>query len=136
MNLLAIFDLGSKIIDRVLPDPQKKQEAQLELLKLAQAGEFKQLEADLAISLAQAEINKAEAQSGSAFKGGWRPLAGYVCVMGLAYQFLIQPLLAWASGIWSVPAPPTLDMGDLITILGGMLGLGVMRTKEKLTGKA
>jgi predicted Na+-dependent transporter len=59
-----------------------------------------------------------------------------VCVLGLAYQFLVQPLLAWGSGVWAVPLPPNLDLGDLLTLLGGMLGLGSLRTAEKFKGVA
>src|ERR1044071_7342053 len=101
MNVLDLI-LGpvSKVLDKIIPDPQAKAAAQLELLKLQQAGEFKELDAQLQRDLAQAEINKAEATSGNAFAASWRPLCGYVCVLGLAYQFLLQPLLGWGSGIW------------------------------------
>ncbi len=135
MNVLDLL-LGpvTKILDKIIPDPQAKAAAQFELLKLQQMGEFKELDAQLARDLGQIEVNKAEALSSDPFKGSWRPLCGYVCVLGLSYQFLIQPLLAWGSGIWAVPVPPTLDMGDLLTLLGGMLGLGSFRTFEKLRG--
>jgi hypothetical protein len=59
---------------------------------------------------------------------------GWVCVIGLLYTFLAQPLLAWGSGVWSIPVPPQLDMGDLLTLLAGMLGLSVSRTFEKFHG--
>lgn len=134
MNPLAFIDIGMKILDRVLPDKAAREAAQLELLKLQQAGELASMQAEVQVSLAQIDVNKAEAQSGDKFRGGWRPLCGYVCVAGLAYQFLLQPLTAWVSGINTWPIPPTLDMGDLLTILGGMLGLGVLRSAEKFKG--
>jgi len=59
---------------------------------------------------------------------------GWTCVVGLLYTFLLRPLLAWASGMIDIPVPPMLDMGDLFTLLAGMLGLGGMRTFEKLNG--
>ena len=134
MNPLAFLDIGMKVLDRVLPDKAAREAAQLALLQLQQAGEFKAIEAEVQVNLAQIEVNKAEAESPDRFKGGWRPLCGYVCVAGLSYQFLIQPLASWASGINGWAVPPTLDMGDLLTILGGMLGLGVLRSAEKFKG--
>lgn len=136
MNPLVLFELGSKIIDRVLPDPAAKQAATIELLKLNQAGEFKEIEAQLARDLAQVDVNKIEASSDSIFKSGWRPAVGWTCVAGFAFQFLARPLLAWGSGIWSVPSPPEIEMGDLVTLLFAMLGFGGMRMAEKLKGKA
>ena len=48
----GLLDAGLKVLDRVLPDPAQKAAAQLELLKLQQSGEFRQLEADLQLALA------------------------------------------------------------------------------------
>lgn len=124
------------IIDKIIPDPQAKAAAQLEAMKLAQAGEFKEIDAQLQRDIAQIEVNKLEAQSPDLFRGGWRPAVGWVCVIGLLYTYLGRPLLAWASGIWAVPAPPALDLGDLLILLGGMLGLGTLRTAEKVKGVA
>ena len=123
-----------RIIDKLIPDPQAKAAAQLEAMRMAQAGEFKELDNQLQRDLAQIAVNQTEAASPDAFKSSWRPGAGYVCVLGLAYQFLLQPLLAWLSGLQGWPVPPVLDLGSLMTLLGGMLGLGGMRTSEKLKG--
>lgn len=137
MNVLELL-IGplAKVIDKVIPDPQAKAQAQLEMLRMQQAGDFKELDAQLQINLGQIEVNKAEAASGNAFASSWRPLCGYVCVAGLSYQFLLQPLLAWLSGVQAWPLPPTLELGDLLTLLGGMLGLSGMRTTEKIKGVA
>lgn len=133
---IPIIDGLFKLIDKVIPDPQAKANAQLEMLRMQQAGEFKQIETELQLALGQLEVNKVEAAAPDIFRGGWRPAVGWVCVIGLLYTYLGQPLLTWASGIWSVPAPPSLDLGDLLILLGGMLGLGGMRTMERLKGKA
>ena len=132
----GLLEAGLKIIDKVIPDPAAKAQAQLELLKLQQAGEFKQLEADLQLALAQTEVNKVEAASPDPFKSNWRPAAGWICVSGLFYQFLFQPLTAWSSSIHGWPAPPVLELGDLYGLLFGMLGLGAYRSFEKTKGKA
>ena len=125
----AALDIGGKLIDRLWPDPAQRDAAKLELLRLQQSGE-------LAEMTAQTEINKVEAASASVFVAGWRPAVGWVCVAGLFYTFLLRPLLAWASGMVDVPVPPPLDMGDLFTLLAGMLGLSASRTFEKVQGVA
>ncbi len=86
MNVLELI-LGpvTKVLDKIIPDPQAKAVTQLELLKLQQAGEFKELDTQLQLDLGQLGVNKAEAASGNAFASSWQPLCGYVCVLGLAY---------------------------------------------------
>ena len=84
----------------------------------------------------QMAINQVEAASSSVFVSGWRPFVGWVCGFGLVYSFIGQPLLAWGSVNWNFTIPPTLDIGTLLTILGGMLGLGSLRTVEKVKGVA
>jgi len=137
MNILDVV-LGptfGKVIDKIFPDPALKQQAQLQLLQLHQAGEFKEIDAQLQINLAQSTTNTAEANSPSLLKGGWRPFIGWVCGVALLYDFLMQPLLSWAStAFWHCPIPPQLDIGTLITLVGGMLGLGGMRSAERING--
>ena len=135
MNFLDFLPTIAKVIDKLIPDPQAKAQAQLDLLKLQQAGEFKELDADLALKLEQIKVNALEAQSPDFFRGGWRPFVGWVCGTGLAVQFLVAPLASWAAALYGhAIAFPSLDMGTLMTLLGGLLGLGCMRTAEKLQG--
>jgi hypothetical protein len=134
--LQMLIPVAAQLLDKLIPDPQAKAQAQLELLRLQQSGELRTLEADLQMAIAQTDVNKAEAYSGDAFRGGWRPMAGWVCSLGLAYTFLIQPLLAWASIANGWPAPPKIDMDTLMGLLMGMLGLGGFRTFERIKGKA
>lgn len=133
----GIIEAGLKIIERVIPDPQAKQAAQLELLKLHQAGEFKALEADLQLAMGQIEVNREEARSPDFFRGGWRPFVGWTCGGGLFYQIIMRPLFGWvASNAWGWTQPPSLEMDTLLTLLFGLLGLGGMRTYERIKGKA
>jgi hypothetical protein len=125
-----------QIIDKVIPDPNAKREAQLKLLELEQSGELRQLEAEVQLALGQLAVNKAEAESGSLFKGGWRPAVGWICAFALGYQMLLRPVLAWISGIYSWLPPPSLELDTLLTLLFGLLGLGAMRTAEKFKGVA
>ena len=126
-----------QVLGQILPDPQAAADAKHKLLELAQRGELAHLDAEMQLALGQLKVNEAEANTGSLFIGGWRPAAGWVCVLGLAYQFLAYPLLAWAgNNLAGWTPPPTLDMGTLLMLLGGMLGLGKLRTDEKLKGVA
>lgn len=125
----SIADLVGNVINKIWPDPAQRAQAQLELAKLQQSGELAQM-------VAQTDINKVEAANVNMFVSGWRPAVGWMCVAGLGYTFIGWPLATWASGIWHFAVPPNLDMGTLITLLGGMLGLGGLRTYEKTLGVA
>lgn len=133
--VIPIVQTVAGLIDKFIPDKEAAAKAKLEVLQLEQAGQFKQLEADLQVMLAQAEVNKVEA-SQDAFRGGWRPAVGWVCVTGLAWTYVLCPLLAWASAAQGWPAPPSIDTFDLLIMLGGMLGFGGMRSFERIRGKA
>lgn len=132
----GIFDLAGKVFDKLFPNPEEKAKAQLELFKLQQEGAFKELEADLKLMQGQMEINKAEAESPDFFRGGWRPFIGWVCGCGLAYQFLLRPILTFILMVaeTKVQTLPTLELDTLMTLLFGLLGLGTLRTVEKLKG--
>ena len=91
-----LFELGKGIIDRLIPDPQKKAEAEFELLKLAQDGDLQKI-------LAQLAINAKEAESTSIFVAGWRPYVGWICGTGLLYSTIIHNLLEWLSAAKSWP---------------------------------
>jgi len=127
----------TQIFDKVIPDPQAAAEAKLRAMEMAQKGELAALDADMRLALGQLEVNKAEAQT-DFFRGGWRPATGWVCVVGLAYQFILQPVLPWAASLFgaTVPPLPAIDNETLMVLLTGMLGLGGMRTFERVKGKA
>jgi hypothetical protein len=89
-----------------------------------------------AIALAQIEVNKIEAQSPSFFKSSWRPFIGWVCGIAFAYHFVLQPFLIFGLTVYGIQIPslPVFDMSTLMTVLGGLLGLGTLRTYEKSKG--
>ena|SRR3990170_6592633 len=101
----------------------KKAELELELIKI-----------EAAAALAQNEVNKIEAASGNLFVAGARPAATWVCVLGLFYNFILYPFLSWTSLNFGLISPPVIDTETLFVLLMGMLGLGTMRTVEKLKG--
>lgn len=125
--LAPIFSLVGTVIDRLIPDKAAAEKAKLEMAAALQAQEFQ-------IQIEQIKVNAAEAANPSMFVAGWRPSVGWICSAGLAYSFVVQPMLSWASSIWQFPAPPTLDLSTLLTVLGGMLGMSGIRMVEKVKG--
>ena len=127
----------ASIIEKLIPDPQAQAQAKLKMMEMGQSGELAHLDADVRLALGQMEINKAEAASTSLFKGGWRPAVGWSCCFGLIYEFLARPLLPFFATLagQEVPPLPALDTSTLMTLLMGMLGLGGMRSYERVSGK-
>ena len=84
----------------------------------------------------QLEINKVEAQHKSIFVSGWRPFIGWTCGIALCWHFVLQPVTLFVCSYigLTIPELPSFDMGSLLTILGGLLGLGGLRTYEKQKG--
>ncbi len=119
----------SGLLDKVIEDKDQKAKLAHELATMADKHAQQAL-------LAQLEINKAEAASGSLFKGGWRPAVGWVCAIAFAYHFIIKDLIIFICSVAGLEIPdlPDFDMGTLLTVLGGMLGIGGLRTYEKQKG--
>lgn len=80
----------------------------------------------------QAEISKLEAQHRSTFVAGARPYIMYVCGTGLAFVFVINPIIQWATG----KPGPVMQTDALLELVLALIGLGAMRTAEKMTGRA
>lgn len=123
-----------KIVDKIIPDPTAKAQLQVELLKLQQSSEFKEIDAQLEMARNQTAINVEEAKSTSLFVSGWRPFMGWTCGFIFVSNYIGVPLLAWLSPVFDIPAPPRLDIGEVLPVLLGMLGLGGLRTAEKIKG--
>lgn len=124
-----LLEVGKTLLDRFVPDPEKRREAEAEFLKQAMDGELRQI-------IAQLEINAKEAVHPSIWVAGWRPFVGWVGGLGLLYATIGQPVITWVGLIQGWPAPPTLDTDLLWVVLSGMLGIGGLRTFEKTRGVA
>jgi hypothetical protein len=122
--LAPLLEFGKDLIGRVLPDKEEARKAEAEFLKQAMDGELKQV-------IAQLQINATEAAHPSIWVAGWRPFFGWVGGAGFGYAVLLQPLLSWYATTQGWPIPPTLDADLLLTVAGGMLGVGGLRTYEK-----
>lgn len=87
----------------------------------------------------QVALNQVEAQHRSIFVAGWRPFVGWVCGSALAYNYIVRDIMAWGITNWgdqTMTMPPALQMEHLMTVLLGLLGLGGLRTYEKVKGRA
>lgn len=132
--ITTLIPVIGTLLDKLIPDPKAAAEAKIKAIELAQRGELATLDADVRLALGQIEVNKVEAEA-DLFRGGWRPFVGWVCAVGLAVQFVLSPILTWVSLLFGFGVQfPVLDMSVLLTLLFGMLGLGTLRTKEKLSG--
>jgi len=132
-----IAGLVGKVLDRVFPDPGQKAQIALELEKMRQAGEFKEIDTALQMAQMQTDVNRVEAASPDRFVAGWRPFIGWTCGAALAWHYVLSGFLVWLLALSGQEAVmPTVDLGDLIVILLGMLGLGGLRTTEKIKGVA
>jgi Holin of 3TMs, for gene-transfer release len=128
--------LGGGLIDKILafiPNPEEKAKAQQQMQAAL-------LEAAIKAESEQRDIDKQEAASASVFVAGWRPAVGWLCVVTLAYQWMLAPLLTWSMNLvalhWGVATPqlPTLNSNDTQTLLYALLGIGGLRTVDKITG--
>jgi hypothetical protein len=137
-GLGSLFDLGGKIIDKIFPDKDAADKAKLEMFKLQQEGAFKEMDQQFQLSLEQMKVNAVEAANPSIFVSGWRPAVGWVCVSAYAFNYIIMPLFNWVSKFFIANAPTivALDTGELTTLLFGMLGIGTLRTIDKIKGTA
>ena len=122
--LTAVADLATSVVNKIWPD---KSEA-----------EKQQLAAAVTLVQGQLEINKAEASSPSLFVSGWRPFIGWVCGSACAWNWLglsIAKFVAAAFFAHTIDVSPA-DVSEMMPVLMGMLGLGGLRTFEKLKGVA
>lgn len=126
------------IIKKVIPDPQAAAAAQLEVMKLAQAGELAELDAQTRLALAQIDTNKADSAGASPMQRNWRPAIGWVCAAALAWDTIGRPMLTFGMAYAGHQPPPlpTLSTEQLYSLLFGLLGLGSLRTVEKVKGAA
>lgn len=130
MSLLTnLIAPATQLLDKFIEDKDQKAKLAHELATMADKMAHDE-------RLAQISVNKEEASSGSIFKGGWRPFIGWVCGIAFFYHFVCQPIIVFVIAIVGIDIPtlPKFEMNTLLTVLGGMLGIGSLRTYEKQKG--
>tara|TARA_Y100001937_G_C6885314_1_gene226556 strand:+ start:136 stop:510 length:375 start_codon:yes stop_codon:yes gene_type:complete len=120
--LQALIGPVTGLLDKFIPDADQKAKLAHEIATMSEKHAQE-------IALAQIKVNEAEAK-GNWFQSSWRPAIAWVCVLGFLINFLVSPLCAGFGIII-----PQADTGTMLPVLLGMLGLGTMRTVERLKGK-
>lgn len=123
----GIASLVNTVVSRLWPDKTEVEKQQLQLALQESLQEFQ-------LQQGQMQVNQAEASSGNKFASSWRPLAAYVCIVIMMFTYLIEPWTIWICKIHGVEVPPFPDMNasDMMNVLMGLLGLGAMRTVERI----
>jgi len=127
LNLIdRLINPISTLLDKVIPDKDLKEQLAHDIATMAERHSHD-------IIKAQIEVNKTEAAHKSLFVSGWRPAVGWTCCLGLAGNFLIIPLSNFVMALaGSDIVIPLIDVSTMMPVLMGMLGLGTMRTVEKI----
>jgi len=119
--LSAGLTLADTVVKTIWPDKSAQEQAQLA--------------AAVQLVQGQLEINKAEAASPHVFTSGWRPFIGWVCGTACAWNWLGLPIakFGFAAAGHSLTLSPA-DLSEMWPLLMGMLGLGGLRTYERVRG--
>lgn len=119
----AVAELAGSVINKIWPDKTEAEKAQLA--------------AAVQVIQGQMEINKAEAASPSMFVAGWRPFIGWTCGSGCAWNWVALPVVKTGVAIagMKLDISPA-DLTEMLPLLMALLGLGGLRTYERVKGKA
>ena len=119
----ALIGPVTGLLDKFIEDKDQKARLAHEVATMAQNHAQE-------LAKGQLEINKMEAAHKSLFVAGWRPAIGWICALGLLYNTIIANIIS----IWI--DVPEVDTTLLVPVMMGMLGLGAMRSYEKVNSVA
>ena len=126
--LSALLPKAMDIVDKFVPDKDAAAKAKAEM-------EIKLVEAANAANMAQIATNQAEAQHRSVFVAGWRPAIGWLCAIGLGWQFVGNEMVKWVIAVNHLDVvPPVINTDGLLELTFAMLGMAGLRTFEKMKG--
>lgn len=121
----GITTLADDIV-KLIPNKNAEEQAQLQI-------QLTQMLMQREVDAAQAATNTAQATNPNLFVSGPRPAAMWICVFGLAWQFIILQMIEYINAQFGhTLVMPVFDTSSLIALLVGMLGLGGMRSYDKL----
>lgn len=129
-DIAATTTAVSNLIDKALdfiPNKNERARAKEQLMEGMQKAVQDQV-------MGQIEVNKVEAAHRSIFVAGWRPFIGWICGIGLLWSFLLEPIARWLAAIYypEVTVLPRLETDGLYQLVLAMLGMGGLRTWEKI----
>ena len=134
----GVVDLLKTGIDKIWPNKDEADKAKAALEQAAAAGALQEMQNQWDNAKAQIDVNKQEASNASIFVAGWRPFIGWVCGFSFEWAFVFQPIAVMIAASVGHPINAkelaVLDFSQIQPVLYGMLGLGAMRTYEKVKG--
>lgn len=130
-DIPAAIKSGLDLIDKFVPDTDAKNRAK-------EAWQLRVLEIAAQEATQQSTTNTVEAANPSLFTSGWRPFVGWVCGFSFLWICFGQPLFSWIYVLVTKQPAPVVELPTemLMTTLLGMLGLGTLRTLEKIKSVA
>lgn len=135
--ITTLLPLLGNVLEKVIPNPAEREKAKAELSLRLLEQETQLLKLFTENDKAQLEINKEEVKSGSLFVAGWRPYVGWVCGIGMTWAYVLKPIADWVLAvIGSTAEPPNVNVAELLNLLLALLGMGALRSYEKLKGAA
>jgi Holin of 3TMs, for gene-transfer release len=119
----SVADFATTVVNKIWPDKSEQEKQQIAAAVMVVQG--------------QIDINKEEAKSPSVFVSGWRPFIGWVCGMACAWNWIgLKIALFVAAYLGHVLNMQPADISEMMPVLLGMLGLGGLRTVERINGVA
>lgn len=136
MSLTLLIGPIMNLLDKIIPDKDAAAKAKLELIQQENKDALTELQMLFGADKSQVAVNAEEAKHSSIFVAGWRPFIGWVCGAGLAWSFLLQPIVIWITVLSGVPevSLPKIPNDALMELVFCLLGLGGFRTYEKIKG--
>lgn len=127
----AVLNIANTLIDRLIPDKTQAAQAKAQLYSAELQGDIQNMQG-------QIQTNIAEAANAHVFVSGWRPYVGWACGTAFIYAYIVQPLVQLILVAFHSHFDPTLipklDMSEMMPVLLGMLGLGALRSYDKVNG--
>jgi|TARA_R100001510_G_scaffold54375_1_gene57011 phenylpyruvate tautomerase PptA (4-oxalocrotonate tautomerase family) len=124
--LANLIGPATQLLDKFIEDKDQKAALAHEISTMAERHAQE-------LAKGQIEVNKMEAASSSMFVAGWRPAVGWICALGFASNFILIPMANFALALASIEVQiPMIDTTQMMPVLMGMLGLGTLRTVEKV----
>ena len=124
--LTNLIGPATQLLDKFIEDKDQKMALAHEISTMAERPAQE-------LAKGQIEVNKMEAASSSMFVAGWRPAVGWICALGFASNFILIPMANFALALATIEVQiPMIDTSQMMPVLMGMLGLGTLRTVEKV----
>lgn len=127
----------SKLLDKIIPDADKRQDAKVRLAELASTSDNSLLEIARNAMQSMNDLNMVDAKSEDKYRTRWRPTIGWICVFGLGWEFIARPFAMTVAIFFEVDQGliPSLDMSAIMALVTTLLGMGSLRTYEKIKGQ-